>query len=52
MAGRKPFGLGDLTRYPLFTPEFLAWLKQSIPPAQQDRIIYTAHIRGKKDGRA
>lgn len=52
MAKRKPFGLGDLTRYPLFTKEFLAWLKQSIPPAQQDRIIYTAHIRGKKDGRA
>jgi len=40
--------LDELVVYPLFTAEFLEWLKQSIPPAQQDRIIYTAHIRGWK----
>ena len=45
---RRSMTLDELAVYPLFTPEFLEWLKQSIPPAQQDRIIYTAHIRGRK----
>lgn len=47
---RRSMTLDELAVYPLFTTEFLEWLKQSIPPGQQDRIIYTAHIRGKKDG--
>lgn len=40
--------LDELAVYPLFTPDFLQWLKQSISPAQQDRIIYTAHMRGQR----
>lgn len=45
---RRSMTLDDLAVYPLFTPDFLEWLKKSIPAAQQDRIIYTAHARGKK----
>jgi hypothetical protein len=47
---RHSMTLDEMAVYPLFTPEFLEWLKKSIPPTQQDRIIYTAHIRGKKGG--
>ena len=45
---RRSMTLDELAVYPLFTPDFLEWLKKSIPPAQQDRIIYTAHIRAGK----
>ena len=45
---RRSMTLDEPAVYPLFTPDFLEWLKKSIPPTQQDRIIYTAHIRGKK----
>jgi hypothetical protein len=45
---RLSMTLDDLAVYPLFTPDFLEWLKKSIPPTQHDRIIFTAHIRGKK----
>lgn len=45
---RLSMTLDDLAVYPLFTPDFLEWLKKSIPPTQRDRIIFTAHIRRKK----
>jgi hypothetical protein len=45
---RRSMTLDELAVYPLFTPDFLEWLKKSIPPTQQDRIIYTACIKGKK----
>ncbi len=45
---RRSMTLDELAVYPLFTPDFLEWLKKSIPPTQQDRIIYTACITAKK----
>jgi len=45
---RRSMTLDELAVYPLFTPDFLEWLKKSIPAAQQDRIIYTACITAKK----
>ena len=45
---RRSMTLDELAVYPLFTPDFLEWLKKSIPPVQQDQIIYTACITAKK----
>lgn len=45
---RRSMVLDELALYPLFTPEFLEWLRKAIPVAEQDRIIYTAHIKGRK----
>ena len=45
---RQSTMLDELAVYPLFTPDFLEWLKKSIPPVRRDRIIYTAHVKGEK----
>ncbi|GEM_PF-2450545 len=41
VAERKPFGLGDLTRYPLFTREFLAFLKKIMPPHRHKELVFS-----------
>ena len=35
---RRPFGLRDVARYPLFTPELIALMEDLLPPAQQSQV--------------
>jgi hypothetical protein len=38
--GRRPFGLDDLRRYPLFSPDFLDFLRRAMPPQRHDELVY------------
>ena len=44
----KSFGLGDLTRYPLFTKEFLAFLKKIMPPHRHDELVFSIVVTARK----
>ncbi len=35
---RRPFGLGDAARYPLFTPDLIELMRRLIPPARHDEV--------------
>lgn len=38
---RRPFGLDDLARYPLFTPEFLAFMRAALPPERHRDPVFS-----------
>jgi arsenite methyltransferase len=35
---RRPFGLDDAARYPLFTPDLIELMRRLVPPAQRDEV--------------
>ena len=45
---RRPFGLDDLRRYPLFSPEFLDFLRQVMPPQRHDELVYGVVVTARK----
>lgn len=45
---RRPFGLDDLARYPLFAPDFLAFLRQVIPAARHDELVWSVTVTAGK----
>lgn len=45
---RKPFGLSDLTRYPLFTTEFLEFLKKTMPPHRHKELVFSIAVTARK----
>jgi hypothetical protein len=45
---RRPFGLGDLTRYPLFAPEFLDFLRRIMPPARHAELVSSIAVTARK----
>lgn len=45
---RSPFGLDDLTRYPLFSPEFLDFMRRVIPAARQREIVFSIAVTAVK----
>ncbi len=47
---RKPFGLAELSRYPLFTPEFLDFLRGVIPPHRHTEVVYSIVVTARKPG--
>ncbi|MBI4736490.1 MAG: hypothetical protein HY766_10625 [candidate division NC10 bacterium] len=48
VAERKPFGLGELTRYPLFTKEFLEFLKKIMPPHRHEELVFSIVLTARK----
>ena len=48
MVERRPFGLGDLTRYPLFAPEFLDFLKKIMPPERHAELVFAIAVTAHK----
>lgn len=36
---RRWFGLGDLSRYPLFAPEFLEFMRKTMPSHRHDELV-------------
>lgn len=44
---RAPLGLDDLARYPLFTPELLALMRDLIPADAQRRIGVAIVVRAR-----
>ena len=48
VVARRPFGLADLSRYPLFAPEFLEFVRQALPPHRHDELVHSITITGRK----
>ena len=46
--GRRPFGLDDLRRYPLFTPDFLDFLRRTMPPQRHDELVFGIVVTARK----
>ena len=45
---RKPFGLADLARYPLFTKEFLALLRNALPVHRHEELVFSIVVTARK----
>ena len=45
---RRAFGLADLARYPLFGPEFLAFLRDAVPADRHDELVHAITITARK----
>jgi hypothetical protein len=47
---REPFGLGDLTRYPLFAPDFLDFMRRIVPPERHSELVRSIVVTARKSG--
>jgi hypothetical protein len=45
---RRPFGLDDLRRYPLFSPDFLDFLRRAMPNERHDGLAYGLVVTARK----
>jgi hypothetical protein len=45
---RRRFGMADLSRYPLFAPEFLEFLCKTMPPHRHDELVLSITITARK----
>ncbi len=45
---RRPVGLADLRRYPLFTPEFFDFLQRVLPADRHDQVVYSVVVTARK----
>ena len=45
---RRAFGLADLARYPLFGPEFLTFLRATMPAHRHDELVHAITITARK----
>jgi len=48
---KKPFGLADLTRYPLFAPDFLDLMRRIMPPERHAELVFSIVVTARKPGR-
>lgn len=47
---RKPFGLQDLTRYPLFEPDFLEFMRRVVPPGRHAELVRSIVVTARRPG--
>jgi hypothetical protein len=45
---RTAFGLDDIARYPLFTPEFLRFLHDAIPSVRHRELVFSIAITANR----
>ena len=45
---RRPFGLDDLTRYPLFAPEFIEFLRKAMPPHRHQELVRSLTVTASR----
>lgn len=45
---RRPFGLDDAARYPLFTPELIALMRRLIPAERQAEVAVAVTLSARK----
>lgn len=46
---RRPFGLEDLTRYPLFAPDFLEFLRRIMPARRHSELVFSVVVTARKE---
>ncbi len=44
----RPFGVDDCVYYPLFTPELIALMRRTIPPARQANVARSVVFAARK----
>jgi hypothetical protein len=49
---RRPIGLDELARYPLFTAEFVAFLREAIPAHQHEELVRAVVVTARKPAAA
>lgn len=47
---RKAFGLEDLTRYPLFAPEFIDFMRRTMPPHRHLELVFALVVTARRPG--
>lgn len=45
---RRGYGLEDIARYPLFSPDFLAFLRKVTPPERHAELVSSIVITARK----
>lgn len=45
---RRPFGLADLARYPLFAADFLDFLRKIMPPQRHAEMAFSITVKARK----
>lgn len=45
---RAPFGLRDIARYPLFAPEFIALLRETVPQHRHDELVFSIVVTARR----
>jgi arsenite methyltransferase len=45
---RRRFGIDDLERYPLFTPDLIALMRDLLPPEQQDEVATSITVTARR----
>ena len=45
---RRPFGLEDAARYPLFTPDLIELMGDLLPEHQQDEVAVAVTVTARK----
>jgi hypothetical protein len=45
---RRPFGLEDLARYPLFAPEFVEFLRRALPIHRHAELVFAVTVTARK----
>jgi len=45
---RRSFGLDDLKRYPLFTPDFIEFLRRATPEERHAELVFSIVVTARK----
>jgi hypothetical protein len=47
---REPFGLDEISRYPLFASDFLEFLRRVVPEHRHQGLVFSIAVIGRKPG--
>jgi arsenite methyltransferase len=50
VGGNRPFGIDEAAMYPLFTPEIIQVMRQTIPADHQDHVATGVIVKARKPG--
>ncbi len=45
---RRPFGIDALASYPVFPPEFVAFLRRVVPADRHDEVVWSVVVVARK----
>ena len=48
VVARRPCSLDDLARYPLFSPEFIDFLRRTMPPHRHAELVSSIVLTARK----
>jgi hypothetical protein len=48
---RRPIGLDELARYPIFPEDLVAFLRRAIPPSRQAALVWSVTVTALKPSR-